>query len=189
MPDDVTGREVRVLRLLLQMNNRLRLEVLAALSRVFREHGVAISDNLFGTLTFAIPDELPGTGTEIVGTPERADEQPPSTDRKQPRSTAVATPQPPSTSAGTQANTQPPSTSAVPQPPSTSAIPQAKPQPPSTSPGPQAKPQPPSTAAKPQPPSSGGGRSRTSTGRERQSQSSGEESYKLKKPLGWERKS
>lgn len=53
-------REVAILRLLFQMNARLRLETLAALSRVFREHGVQITDRLLSSLVFAITDELPG---------------------------------------------------------------------------------------------------------------------------------
>jgi hypothetical protein len=53
-------RQIDNLRLRFQMNNRLRLEALAALSRVFREHGESLSDELLSSLVFAVPDELPG---------------------------------------------------------------------------------------------------------------------------------
>src|SRR5262245_60168473 len=53
-------REVSRRRLLLQVNSRLRLELLAALSKTFREHGVIVSDNLLSSIVFAISDELPG---------------------------------------------------------------------------------------------------------------------------------
>lgn len=52
--------EAAGLRLKLQMNNRLRLEVLAALSKVFREFGEPISDELLASVVLAIPDELVG---------------------------------------------------------------------------------------------------------------------------------
>jgi len=42
------------------MNNRLRLECLAALSKIFREHGENLKDELLSSLVFAIPGELPG---------------------------------------------------------------------------------------------------------------------------------
>lgn len=188
MPDDDARREVRVLRLLLDINNRLRLETLAALSRVFREHGVALSDNLFANLTFALPGELPGTSLVSSGNTQDSAEQPPSTDTSvtRPRSSTNATRQPISTGAtpqppSTNATPQPPSTNATPQPPSTNATPQppstnATPQPPSTN----ATPQPPSSGAAPQPPSSAGG--------QLQAQSPTGEKLDLKMPLGWEKK-
>jgi hypothetical protein len=52
--------EAAGLRLRLQMNNRLRLEVLAALSKVFREFGEPVSDELLASVVLAIPDELVG---------------------------------------------------------------------------------------------------------------------------------
>jgi len=52
--------EAAGLRLRLQMNNRLRLEVLAALSKVFREFGEPVSDELLASVVLAIPDELAG---------------------------------------------------------------------------------------------------------------------------------
>ncbi len=43
-------REAENLRFRFQMNNRLRLESLAAVSRVFREFGEPISDDLLSSL-------------------------------------------------------------------------------------------------------------------------------------------
>ena len=57
-------REIAILRLLFHVNARLRLEVLAALSRTFREHGVSITDSLLSAITFAISDELPRLTTD-----------------------------------------------------------------------------------------------------------------------------
>ena len=55
-------QEAERLRLRFQMNNRLRLESLAALSKVFREYGEPISDDLLASLTFALPSELHSNG-------------------------------------------------------------------------------------------------------------------------------
>jgi len=52
--------EAAKLRLRFQMNNRLRLESLAALSRVFREHQEPVADDLLASLVFAVPEELLG---------------------------------------------------------------------------------------------------------------------------------
>jgi hypothetical protein len=51
-------REAESLRFRFQMNNRLRLESLAAVSKVFREFGEPISDELLSSLVFAVPNEL-----------------------------------------------------------------------------------------------------------------------------------
>jgi hypothetical protein len=51
-------REAESLRFRFQMNNRLRLESLAAVSKVFREFGEPISDDLLSSLVFAVPSEL-----------------------------------------------------------------------------------------------------------------------------------
>jgi hypothetical protein len=48
------------LRFRMYANNRLRLETLAALSKVFREHNEPIQDELLGNLVFAVPQELLG---------------------------------------------------------------------------------------------------------------------------------
>ena len=53
-------REAARLRLRMHVNGRLRLETLAALSRVFREHDEPIHDELLGSLVFAVPQELLG---------------------------------------------------------------------------------------------------------------------------------
>jgi hypothetical protein len=42
------------------MNNRLRLESIAAISKVFREFGEPIEDELLASVVFAVPAELMG---------------------------------------------------------------------------------------------------------------------------------
>ena len=51
-------REIENLRFRFQMNNRLRLECLAAVSKAFREFGEPITDELLGGVVFALPQEL-----------------------------------------------------------------------------------------------------------------------------------
>jgi len=53
-------REAARLRLRVQMNNRLRLESIAAISKVFREFGEPIEDELLASVVFAVPAELMG---------------------------------------------------------------------------------------------------------------------------------
>jgi len=60
-------REAAQLRLKMHVNGRLRLETLAALSRVFREHGEPIRDELLGSLVFAVPGELLGEAPPATG--------------------------------------------------------------------------------------------------------------------------
>jgi len=55
-------REAQRLRVTMQMDNRLHLEVLAALSKTFRDNRKKISDGLLRSLVFAVPEELPGEG-------------------------------------------------------------------------------------------------------------------------------
>lgn len=55
--------EVGQLRTRLQADSLLRLEVLGALARVFRENGVKISGELLHALVLALPEEMIGTGT------------------------------------------------------------------------------------------------------------------------------
>jgi hypothetical protein len=50
--------EAAKLRLRLQMNNRLRLELLAAISRLFREHEEPMPDDLLASIVLAVPEEL-----------------------------------------------------------------------------------------------------------------------------------
>jgi hypothetical protein len=61
---NITGssQEAQKLRVKMRMNNRLHLEVLAALSKTFRDNGQKVSDNLLRSLVFAVPEELPGEG-------------------------------------------------------------------------------------------------------------------------------
>ena len=51
-------RDAENLRFRVQMNNRLRLECLAAVSKVFREFGEPIKDELLSSIVFALPQEL-----------------------------------------------------------------------------------------------------------------------------------
>jgi hypothetical protein len=55
-------REAQRLRVKMQMNNRLHLEVMAALSKTFRDNREKVSDGLLRNLVFAVPEELPGEG-------------------------------------------------------------------------------------------------------------------------------
>ena len=57
-----SSREAQRLRVKMQMDNRLHLEVLAALSKTFRDNGTKVSDNLLRAIVFAVPEELPGEG-------------------------------------------------------------------------------------------------------------------------------
>ena len=50
--------DVENLRFRVQMNNRLRLECLAAVSKVFREFGEPMKDELLSSIVFALPQEL-----------------------------------------------------------------------------------------------------------------------------------
>jgi hypothetical protein len=58
-------REMASLRFRLQTNRRLRLETLAAVSKVFREYGEPIEDELLASIVFAVPEELYGEGGSI----------------------------------------------------------------------------------------------------------------------------
>jgi len=51
-------RDVENLRFRFQMNNRLRLECLAAVSKVFRDFEEPIADDLLAGIVFALPEEL-----------------------------------------------------------------------------------------------------------------------------------
>lgn len=55
-------REAQRLRVKMQMNSRLHLEVLAALSKTFRDNGEKVSDGFLRSVVFAVPEELPGEG-------------------------------------------------------------------------------------------------------------------------------
>jgi hypothetical protein len=60
MTTEKAVHEAARLRFRFQMNNRLRLESLAALSRVFRDFGEPIEDELLASMVFAVPEELIG---------------------------------------------------------------------------------------------------------------------------------
>jgi len=64
--------EAAKLRLRLQMNQRLRLEVLAALSRVFREYRDPVTDDLLSSVVLAVPEELMGEAGLEMGRDECA---------------------------------------------------------------------------------------------------------------------
>jgi len=66
MTNEERMMEVAKLRLRFRMNNRLRLESLAMLSRLFREHNEPIADELLASIVFAVPEELMG---EAEGAP------------------------------------------------------------------------------------------------------------------------
>ena len=52
--------EAAKLRLRLHLNSRLRLELLAALSRVFRENNEPLRDEVLASIVLAVPQELVG---------------------------------------------------------------------------------------------------------------------------------
>ena len=64
MPTEDRIMEAAKVRLRLQMNNRLRLECMAAVSRLFREFGEPIEDEVLASLVFALPEELLGESTQ-----------------------------------------------------------------------------------------------------------------------------
>ena len=70
-------REVENLRFRFQMNNRLRLECLAAVSKVFREFGEPISDELLSAIVFALPQELISSNVGGFATMEQMAALPP----------------------------------------------------------------------------------------------------------------
>ena len=51
-------REIASLRLRFQANNRLRLEFLGTLSKILRDYGEPVSDNLLDSVVLATPNEL-----------------------------------------------------------------------------------------------------------------------------------
>lgn len=59
--------EIAILRHSIHINNRLRLEIIASLSRLFREFDVPITDELLAELILAVPAELNGTKHETPG--------------------------------------------------------------------------------------------------------------------------
>src|SRR5690242_11634763 len=87
-------RDVENLRFRIQMNNRLRLECLAAVSKVFRDFEEPIADDLLGSIVFALPQELltaNGNG-RIHASGYQETEKPPEDPQKPPEG---PTPKPP----------------------------------------------------------------------------------------------
>jgi hypothetical protein len=131
MSNDPIRQEMLALRTALDLNNRLKLEIQAALSKTFRDFGVPVSDDLFRLLTPAIPEEI--AGLSIHSRPRRPElstysPEPPSTDPDR------IAPEPPSTDPAIAP--EPPSTDPerlVPEPPSTDPD-RIAPEPPSTDP-------------------------------------------------------
>lgn len=78
--------EAARLRFRFQMNNRLRLESLAAISKVFRDFGEPIEDELLSSMVFAVPEELLG---EYASFAEMAALRPPPTKGKRPPPAAL----------------------------------------------------------------------------------------------------
>jgi len=60
MTNQESLRKVANLRFRFQVNRRLRLETLAAMSKVFRENGEPLDDELLAALVLAVPEELLG---------------------------------------------------------------------------------------------------------------------------------
>jgi hypothetical protein len=52
--------EIGTVRTKFRTNARLRLEFLGKLSKLLREHGVQVSDELFASIVLAIPAEIGG---------------------------------------------------------------------------------------------------------------------------------
>ena len=115
MSDDPIRQEMLALRNGMDMNSRFKLEILAALSKTFREFEVAVSDDLFKHLTLAVPDEIAGLSIHTRG-PAPVAPQPPSSVEGQPPSSTLG--QPPSSNQGVLG--QPPSSDQglIGQPPS-----------------------------------------------------------------------
>src|SRR6185436_3028589 len=73
--------EAARLRFRFQMNNRLRLESLAALSKVFREFGEPIEDELLASMVFAVTEELIGEYSSFA---KMASKRPPPAGKRPP---------------------------------------------------------------------------------------------------------
>jgi len=85
-------REVAALRHTILIDDRLRLEFLSNLSRLFREYEVPISNRVLGRLVPALPDELSD------GDEEESREAASSKERRRAGSNKSRPPKPPKTS-------------------------------------------------------------------------------------------
>ena len=77
MTTEESLHEAARLRFRFQMNNRLRLECLAAVSKVFREFEAPLTDELLGSIVFALPQELVSNGGNGYASVEQAASNPP----------------------------------------------------------------------------------------------------------------
>jgi len=84
-------REVAALRHTILIDDRLRLEFLSNLSRLFREYEVPISNRVLGRLVLALPDELSD------GDEEESREAAASKERRRAGSNKSRPPKPPKT--------------------------------------------------------------------------------------------
>lgn len=62
--------DITALRASIRANPRLQLELRAALSRLFREHSVNITDHTLGSLIFAIYPELNSSDVSVGDLPK-----------------------------------------------------------------------------------------------------------------------
>jgi hypothetical protein len=58
-------REIASLRLRFQANNRMRLEFLGTLSKILRDYGEPVSDDLLAAVVLATPNELADLGRPL----------------------------------------------------------------------------------------------------------------------------
>ena len=85
MQREETLREIAALRHNLHVNNRLRLEFLASISKLLRDYGITADDELLSTLILAVPEELsaqdeapmPPTSPDVEPMPPTAPEEEP----------------------------------------------------------------------------------------------------------------
>jgi hypothetical protein len=70
--------EVAKLRLRLHMNSRLRLELLSAISKLFREYQEPLKEEVLSSLVFAVSDELMGETSGVFGEGVMGNMTPPS---------------------------------------------------------------------------------------------------------------
>jgi hypothetical protein len=134
-------RRMLVLRQTFQINNRLNLEFQALLSKLLREHGVSVEDDLLRNLMLAVPDELMGGSRIDPGEAYRPQSQGTQTPSLGPQvPDGGIGPQPPDGGIGP----QPPDGGIGPQPPGGGIGPQP--------PGGGIGPQPPGGGIGPQPP-------------------------------------
>ncbi|HEX8843574.1 MAG TPA: hypothetical protein VF791_02970 [Pyrinomonadaceae bacterium] len=78
MEREETLREIAALRHNIYINNRLRLEFLASISKLLRDYGISAEDELLSSLILAVPDELSaGNGAPPTSTLSSREPVPP----------------------------------------------------------------------------------------------------------------